>query len=282
MNSNKKNIGSNIENGNNIPNRMDNNPSMLNENSNLHNLQSNLNQNASMFNNQTDYQNMQNPCLNSIANINNTKDDRIEDDLNSSLSSNDRKNKKPFMERVGDWVCIKCKNLNFSFRVMCNRCQMTKYESEKLTDQYLINYSNFIKFNEMIQQRILMNHPINMLNNQRFLLNNINPNFAAENNFINNSAFLQEFMENNFNLSRTANNMDNFKNINYPSYNNHEENFRNQEDFKNQGSYIDNSMKIKVNGQINNNDEFPNQNIKNNNFNSKGNNNSNQIRNEDC
>jgi hypothetical protein len=263
MNSNKKNIGSNIENGNNIPNRVDNIPSMFNENSNLHNLQSNLNQNASMFNNQTDYQNIQNPCLNSIANINNTEDDSIKDDLNSSLSSNDRKNKKPFMERVGDWVCIKCKNLNFSFRVMCNRCQMTKYESEKLTDQYLINYSNFIKFNEMIQQRILMNHPINMPNNQRFLLNNINPNFAAENNFINNSAFPQEFMDNNLNLPWMDNNMDNFKNINYPSYNNHEENFRNQEDFKNQGSYMGNSMKIKVNGQINNNnnDEFPNENI---------------------
>ncbi len=25
-------------------------------------------------------------------------------------------------ERVGDWVCMKCTNLNFSFRMTCNRC----------------------------------------------------------------------------------------------------------------------------------------------------------------
>ena len=34
--------------------------------------------------------------------------------------------KKPFQERAGDWVCLKCKNLNFSFRVVCNRCQCAK------------------------------------------------------------------------------------------------------------------------------------------------------------
>jgi len=47
------------------------------------------------------------------------------------------KSKKPFSERPGDWVCIKCKNLNFSFRNSCNRCETTKIESNILYDQYL-------------------------------------------------------------------------------------------------------------------------------------------------
>ena len=49
------------------------------------------------------------------------------------------KKKKPFVERLGDWNCYKCKNLNFSFRVNCNRCQLSKKESEKLSDQYMKN-----------------------------------------------------------------------------------------------------------------------------------------------
>ena len=41
------------------------------------------------------------------------------------------KPKKCFEKREGDWICSKCKNLNFSFRVKCNRCSITKEESEK-------------------------------------------------------------------------------------------------------------------------------------------------------
>ena len=43
--------------------------------------------------------------------------------------------KKPFQERAGDWVCSRCRNLNFSFRVVCNRCQLTKKESTKLNEE---------------------------------------------------------------------------------------------------------------------------------------------------
>ena len=34
--------------------------------------------------------------------------------------------KKPFDKRKGDWTCSECKNLNFSFRIFCNRCQFPK------------------------------------------------------------------------------------------------------------------------------------------------------------
>lgn len=44
----------------------------------------------------------------------------------------DDKIKRPFTEKVGDWVCFCCKNLNFSFRNTCNRCNITKLENAKL------------------------------------------------------------------------------------------------------------------------------------------------------
>ena len=54
--------------------------------------------------------------------------------LNTSISGIERKKHKPFMERPGDWVCAKCKNLNFAFRLTCNRCHLQKTESEKIGD----------------------------------------------------------------------------------------------------------------------------------------------------
>ena len=43
-----------------------------------------------------------------------------------------KKKGKPFTERAGDWICSSCKNLNFAFRVVCNRCHLSKSESEKV------------------------------------------------------------------------------------------------------------------------------------------------------
>ena len=39
--------------------------------------------------------------------------------------------KKPFEIRAGDWTCSDCGNLNFSFRVKCNRCGILKETSEQ-------------------------------------------------------------------------------------------------------------------------------------------------------
>ena len=64
----------------------------------------------------------------------NCSNDSISEDR--SLSPNSKK-KKPFVERIGDWVCLKCRNLNFSFRITCNRCQLSKIESERLFEQYM-------------------------------------------------------------------------------------------------------------------------------------------------
>jgi len=66
------------------------------------------------------------------------------------LNCNGQKKKKPFVERVGDWICFKCKNLNFSFRIACNRCQITKKESEKLYECFKnpLTISNQIMLSE--------------------------------------------------------------------------------------------------------------------------------------
>lgn len=34
--------------------------------------------------------------------------------------------KRPDSGRQGDWVCLKCKNLNFAFRKDCNKCRAKK------------------------------------------------------------------------------------------------------------------------------------------------------------
>ena len=55
----------------------------------------------------------------------------------------DKKKKKPFVEREGDWICFKCKNLNFAFRTNCNRCHLTKSENQKIIQKYMSNYNGF-------------------------------------------------------------------------------------------------------------------------------------------
>ena len=50
-------------------------------------------------------------------------------ELHNSQNNNEEfkyKNKKPFIERPGDWICYNCRNINFAFRTKCNRCQITK------------------------------------------------------------------------------------------------------------------------------------------------------------
>ena len=35
--------------------------------------------------------------------------------------------KKLLIIRPGDWYCRYCKNLNFSYRIFCNRCRLSKF-----------------------------------------------------------------------------------------------------------------------------------------------------------
>ncbi len=69
--------------------------------------------------------------------------------------SNDKKTPPKNKERTGDWVCIKCKNNNFSFRVICNRCQIAKSESDKLFDLHMKNVIQIGQINENLQKQML-------------------------------------------------------------------------------------------------------------------------------
>jgi hypothetical protein len=50
---------------------------------------------------------------------------------NNNINKKKKKKRQEFFERKGDWSCYRCKNINFSFRNKCNKCQLPKEESEK-------------------------------------------------------------------------------------------------------------------------------------------------------
>jgi len=66
--------------------------------------------------------------------------------------------KSHFVERQGDWICMRCKNLNFSFRIVCNRCKISKVESEMLYEGHMQNIFNIIKYNELVQNQMMNNN----------------------------------------------------------------------------------------------------------------------------
>jgi len=171
------------------------------------------NENLNNFSNFGNLNNLAN--LNFNSNLNNMNNLNAMNNMNlpmqqqtvENLANQDnKKKKKPFVERVGDWVCIKCKNLNFSFRVVCNRCQLTKAESDKLFEQYMKNLMNYVKINEIIQNQV-MNYP------------HLNTNFINQisNMDINSQQCLGDFLtKNNMSVDATGNLINNNTNLAQP------------------------------------------------------------------
>lgn len=74
-----------------------------------------------------------------------------------------KKKNKPFIEREGDWVCKNCKNLNFAFRLECNRCKLPKDSDIK---------SITVDINSENKKRQLNNCPNNSMNQNNYNYNN--------------------------------------------------------------------------------------------------------------
>jgi len=191
-------------------------------------------------------ENLQKLAMNSTSNVNNNqqqgevsqnqqnmnenkeggKENIAQNANKTSQAEGKKKSKKPFQERVGDWVCIKCKNLNFSFRLICNRCQLTKIESDKLFENYmknLFNYVNCVKLNEItgvnqnqsqnfqnqnLNQNINQNQNQNIQNIQNQNIQNQNQNIQNMNQNQNQQSqqnLNQNQMQQNINFLRNAN-----------------------------------------------------------------------------
>ena len=67
------------------------------------------------------------------------------------MTNLEEKTKLPLEIRAGDWICLYCNNLNFSFRIKCNRCGLLRKSSTLLLKkrqcankyEYMGNYSNY-------------------------------------------------------------------------------------------------------------------------------------------
>ena len=55
----------------------------------------------------------------------------------------EKNKKKKSFRKEGDWLCYKCKNINFAFRDKCNKCGMPVEESENLFIKVLENCLNY-------------------------------------------------------------------------------------------------------------------------------------------
>ena len=58
-----------------------------------------------------------------------------------------------FLRRDGDWICTECRNVNFSRRKKCNRCEKFKLGSEHLAD-YEINEEDVEKLYNILGKGI--------------------------------------------------------------------------------------------------------------------------------
>jgi len=108
---------------------------------------------------------------NSYHGINNDNDKNINqnnlyNNNNTSIQKNNNnenikyKKGKPFVGRNGDWICSICRNLNFAFRIMCNRCHLSKKESEKIIFAQFDN-QNFIFSNLNYKQNSIKSEKVN-------------------------------------------------------------------------------------------------------------------------
>ena len=96
-----------------------------------------------------------------------------------------KKKTRPFTERVGDWICKNCKNLNFAFRNECNRCKMPKkdcVEIIKNKEENPIDNKNNNNYNKKIYK--YKKHSTNQINDIKLKQKDLDLNTnKSENSF---------------------------------------------------------------------------------------------------
>ncbi len=99
------------------------------------------------------------------------------------------KKKKKLIERKGDWQCPNCHNLNFSFRLECNRCHLSKdvYLSYQNKIQQQNNNLGFIN-NQNLQINFFPN--LDFLSNMYNSIGKSNNDIKCNNNINNNKKFI--------------------------------------------------------------------------------------------
>ena len=147
---------------------------MINNNIPIFSQNININKNIEMFGkkgwicpfcNNFNYENRTkcNRCKIVKYNKNHNKKRNIEIETINNQKKNNLLKQKQFSERLGDWICFKCQNLNFAFRIFCNRCQLSKEESY----QY---FNGFNEKNKNIENMINNNNTTNLFINQKAIV----------------------------------------------------------------------------------------------------------------
>ena len=91
---------------------------------------------------------------------------------------NKKNNFKERGSKNGDWICSNCKNLNYSFRAICNRC---KFPKNYLLINYPINCRKDIKNNSDIFSSFYLSPNFIVFNNiPNIFINNIENNREKE------------------------------------------------------------------------------------------------------
>jgi uncharacterized OB-fold protein len=153
------------------------------------------------------------------------KVNNIQNEIN--FQQNNKKFKKNFIKKSGDWFCLNCSNINFAFRSECNRCHLSKQKTMQLLQQQsqmnerINNNTNNIQMNNIPTNNIPMNNiPTNNIPTNNMPTNNIPMNNIPMNN--NNHILNQQMnqiIQNNL-LNNQFNNNSNNNNLNQNNNNN--------------------------------------------------------------
>ncbi|KRX11119.1 hypothetical protein PPERSA_10886 [Pseudocohnilembus persalinus] len=115
-----------------------------------------------------------------------TEQEQIQSQMKGQKQINPKNNKKnnPVNQyRAGDWICLICNNLNFSFRNQCNRCKIQSKKNNYVQNLMMINeqsenYQQYVPSQQVPEYPSLLSEQ-----NQQYQKQNNHNNANGCNNF---------------------------------------------------------------------------------------------------